>query len=167
MFLLIASWMAVSTCRDGFIIKGGLLPEAAIVNKSGDMMKPGAKEIEAVSLLDGSKRCAYFIKKVADWEEVWGLCDDGWLMSGDDESDRAFPVWPAAAYASACVAQEWEKAKPKSISLDDFLEDVLPSLAEEGLLVSVFLVPAGGLVAANVSPSKLLKDLQQERALYE
>jgi len=130
-------------------------------------MKPSAKEIEAVSLLDGSKRYTYFIKKVADWEEAWGLYDDGWLMSGDDEGNRAFPVWPAAEYASACAVQEWENAKPKSISLDELMEEVLPSLSEEGLFVSVFLVPSEGLVAANVLPSKLLKDLHQECALYE
>ncbi|MCZ1269023.1 DUF2750 domain-containing protein, partial [Paenibacillus tundrae] len=44
-----------------------------------------SKEFEAVIKLPANIRYEYFIKKVTDSEEIWGLYDDGWAMSSDDK----------------------------------------------------------------------------------
>jgi hypothetical protein len=36
--------------------------------------------------LSGLERYAYFVKKAADWEEIWSLkTEDGWVLAGDDQ----------------------------------------------------------------------------------
>jgi len=43
------------------------------------------KEFENVVQLPPQKRYEYFIKKVADWREVWSLWNDGWVLMGDKD----------------------------------------------------------------------------------
>jgi hypothetical protein len=43
------------------------------------------KKLERVFNLSPHERYVYFIKHVADFQEVWGLKqDDGWATTGDD-----------------------------------------------------------------------------------
>lgn len=52
------------------------------------------KEAENVLKLDNRKKYEYFIKKVADFEEVWSLRDeDGWATLGTEDK-VFFPIWP-------------------------------------------------------------------------
>ena len=39
-------------------------------------------------------RYEYFIKKVVDYREVWGLYDDGWATALDEESNLLIPFFP-------------------------------------------------------------------------
>ena len=43
-------------------------------------MKINQKQIDAVLKLSGAERYQHFVKKIADWEEVWGLYQDGWAL---------------------------------------------------------------------------------------
>ena len=58
------------------------------------------KEIEVVSKLPALKRYEYFIKKVADFEEVWGLFDVGWAISEDDNGNSLMPFWSKKEFAN-------------------------------------------------------------------
>lgn len=49
------------------------------------------KEFEAVIKIPGPKRYEYFIKKVVDYEELWGLYDDGWAITEDDQGNKMIP----------------------------------------------------------------------------
>lgn len=127
--------------------------------------KPSSKEIEAVLKLAGPDRYKHFVKVVADWEEVWGLYEDGWAMAGADDNTLVFPVWPALEYASICASGTWEKYQPKSIELVEFMEVVLPELKEEKILPGVFYTPSDKGILPPVD--QLLADLQEECAKYE
>ena len=62
------------------------------------------KEFENVLKMNGPERYNYFIQKVADWEEVWGLkAEDGWAMVGDPNSNECIPFWPHPEYAQVCA----------------------------------------------------------------
>jgi hypothetical protein len=126
----------------------------------------GSEELEAVLGLPAPERYAYFVKRSADREEVWGLRDDrGWVTAEDDEGRVFMPVWPHPEYARACARDEWGNASPASIELHDWVEGWLPDLEHRRHLVSVFPVPAGKGVA--VEPGRLRRDLEAEIALYE
>ncbi|MEF2294084.1 DUF2750 domain-containing protein [Virgibacillus dokdonensis] len=56
------------------------------------------KEIEIVSNLSGIKRYEYFIKKVVDFEEVWGLYEGGWAISESENGESLMPFWPLALH---------------------------------------------------------------------
>ena len=50
-------------------------------------------KIDNVINLTASERYDYFIRKVADFEEVWGLKDaEGWALMGSEEQ-VLFPIW--------------------------------------------------------------------------
>ncbi len=105
-------------------------------------MKVSQRQIESVCALPGAKRYEHFLKLVADWEEVWGLYLEGWTSAATDDGQLVFPVWPAEAYAALCVGGEWSGYEPKSFSLDDFMDLLLPRLEKEGALIGVFYTPA-------------------------
>lgn len=57
--------------------------------------KINQKQIEAVLALPAAKRYDHFIKLVADWQELWGLYNDGWAMAATESGEPVFPMWPA------------------------------------------------------------------------
>lgn len=97
-------------------------------------MRVNAKQMQAVLALPGIKRFEHFIKVVADWQEVWGLYQDGWALAAADNGTTVFPLWPAKVYAQVCVANEWAGYEPRSISLSDFTEVLLPKLKLDGVV---------------------------------
>lgn len=126
----------------------------------------GPEELTAVLKLPAPERYGYFLKRCADWEEVWSLRDDrGWVTAEDDQGGMLMPTWPHPDYARACATDAWEAAEPAPIGLEEWLEKWLPDLEARGHMVSLFPVPAGS--GATVQPSRLRSDLETEMALYE
>jgi hypothetical protein len=124
------------------------------------------KEIENVLALSGADRCEHFVKRVADWEEVWSLRDEkGWVSSENDEGIKSIPVWPHPEYAKLCAEESWKGNKPSSIELQAFMEKWLSGMEKDGLLVAVFPTPSGKSV--QVSPAELKQHLQEECEQYE
>ena len=75
---------------------------------------PKEEEIVAVLQLDGPARYEYWIKKVADQQEIWSLWQQGgWALAGDDAGRILAPVWPHAKYASLCATGLWKGYVPK------------------------------------------------------
>lgn len=122
------------------------------------------EKFKQVMGLPSAERHGYFVRKVADTQEVWGLHHDGWATA-QAHGQVAIPFWPEAAYAQACASGEWEHFQPRAIALGDFLARWLPGMAGNLQLASVFPVPqAAGAIAA---PGDLLRDLQHEAEQYE
>jgi len=84
-------------------------------------MKVNAKQLAVVLGLSGPKRYEHFVKVVVDWQEAWGLYQDGWALAGTDDGEQVFPLWPAREYARICSDKEWEGYTPRAISLDDLM----------------------------------------------
>jgi hypothetical protein len=127
-------------------------------------MKINKKQIEAVITLPGQKRYNSFIKIVADWEEVWGLYQNGWALAATDDGKQVFPVWPAKEYAQLCTDKEWASYYPQSFSLEDFMGELLPNLKNDGVLPGVFYTPSDNGVTPTVD--QLLADLNKELENY-
>jgi hypothetical protein len=117
-------------------------------------MKVNPKQMEAVLALSGIKRFEHFIKVIADWQEVWGLYQDGWALAAADDGTTVFPLWPAKEYAQVCAANEWTGYEPRSISLSDFTEMLLPKLKLDGVLPGVFFTPTSKGVTPSVDDLK-------------
>ena len=113
-------------------------------------MKVNPKQMQAVLELPGIARVEYFIKSIADWQEVWGLYQDGWALAAADDGTTLFPLWPAKEYAQACALNEWVSYEPRSVSLSDFTEVLLPKLKRDGVLPGVFLTPTSKGTAPSV-----------------
>ena len=122
------------------------------------------EKFQQVAQLPSAERHAYFVRKVADTQEVWGLHHDGWATA-QACGKVAIPFWPEAAFAQACASGEWEHFQPRAIALDDFLVKWLPGMANNDQLASVFPVPQGS--ASVAAPADLLADLREEARQYE
>jgi hypothetical protein len=123
------------------------------------------QEFAAVSALDGPGRYEYFIHKVADWSEVWGLAaEGGWVQLGDDQGREFMAVWPHQRYAEAFADGEKDGSEPQSIPLTVWMEKWLPGMERDGRLVAVFPVGIGSSV--EVPPERLRADLEEELEKY-
>src|SRR5882724_9595574 len=98
------------------------------------------KEFESVVQLPPEKRYEYFVKKVADWEELWSLWSDGWALMGDKGHGEAVPVWPHALFAEASAVGEWLGYAPKRIALEEWLNKWIPGMEIDHRAVAVFPV---------------------------
>ena len=95
-------------------------------------------ELQAVTSLAADARYAYFLKKVVDWEEVWGIGDEkGWAFMTDGAIELV-PVWPAEAFAAACCVGEWQSKRPNAIDLDTWLEKWIPGIIRDNRQITVF-----------------------------
>lgn len=122
------------------------------------------KKIENVLTLDAQARCDYFVRKVADFETVWELFDQGWATA-QTESSTAVPFWPEEAFAHLCAVDEWTSFRPKAIALDEFMSHWLPGMEKDKRLCVIFPTPQHtGLL---VPPLDLLNLLRQELQQYE
>jgi hypothetical protein len=72
---------------------------------------------------------------------VWGLQDtDGnWSLvsSIDNDSIDVIPFWSAEGLAQALCTGDWDVYKPVAIELEEFLDDWLPGMHADVLMVGI------------------------------
>lgn len=128
-------------------------------------MKLSNEQIKAVLALPGQGRYEHFIKQIVDLEEIWGLYKGGWALAGTDEGETVIPFWSHEEYANLCAKEDWEDFNPKLIPLEEFIEDFLPGLEEDGILPGVFYTPGNQGVTPLVN--QLLADIKSEISHYK
>jgi hypothetical protein len=126
-------------------------------------LESSPERIQAVLQLPATRRYAYFLRRVVEAGEVWGLDADGWALAVDAQGGDVLPLWPAAEFASLCAKRLWEGYTPKRLALDELLRTVLPQLDAEGLSLGVFFTPQGQ--GFPVSAARLLEDLRNAQGL--
>lgn len=125
------------------------------------------EEIEKLFKKPGEKRYDYFIKTVAETEEVFGLADEeGWALLGDDEEgEDIIPLFPNAEFAERFrVETDMEEYQIGVLDVNELLE-WLDDMQQDGMLVAVF--PNLEMFGAVIQPELLKKDLQEELEKYD
>ena len=123
-------------------------------------IKLGAQQLAAVVTLPGPARYEYFVKRVADSQEVWGLYQQGWALAKADDGTLVFPLWPSSDYASLCAEFEWDGYDAQAFSLEELLDELLPQLQEDRVLPGVFYTPGDKGITPTVA--ELVGDLEDE-----
>ena len=129
------------------------------------MRRTSERELEAVLRLEGPKRFTHFVKRIVDEERAWGLWSDGWALMANADGTQVFPLWPASEYAELHRTGDWAGYEVREIALDDLLEELIPKLAERGVLPGVFPTPTGSGVTP--TPEELASALRKELERYE
>ena len=129
------------------------------------MKQTSEKEVRAVLQLDGQARFDHFVKTVAAWEAAWGLWKEGWALMANSDETRVFPLWPAREYAELFRTGDWIDHEVEEIPLERLLGELLPKLADRGILAGVFPTPAGKGVTCNAD--ELAARLRKELENYE
>lgn len=101
------------------------------------------ERLQAVLRLPAARRYSYFLQRVVESGEVWGLDGEGWALALDDSGRDVLPLWPAPEFAALCATRLWSGFQPRAMRLKDLVENVLPQLEEEGMPVGVFFTPEG------------------------
>jgi hypothetical protein len=115
--------------------------------------------------LSPQDRYGYFIRKVADFEEVWLIHDNGqYLTLGAREEQIAIPVWPEKEFAELMLSDEWRDYAVQCIELHDFIE-WLDTLKEDGYKIVGF--PSSDLKGVVVSADELKNHLIYELQQYK
>jgi hypothetical protein len=122
-----------------------------------------SKEFEALLKCPGNVRYEYFIKKIADYESVWGLYDAGWATSCNESGKTLVPFWPKREFANYCAINEWEGYSAKEIELDAFLNRWIPGIKKDNYEISIF---SNNIDAIEVEPEVLAHDILQELEKY-
>jgi hypothetical protein len=158
--------------EEGWFARGWLpggIPASSFAIKTSEVRETYTlplPEFDAVLHLGADERFAHFLKRVADWETVWGLRDDaGWVAAADSHGNSSFPVWPHPRYALACADNEWAGNAPAAIDVHEFVEEWLPAMASDAVSLAVF--PTPGLRGVIVSAGELAAALRQALAEYE
>lgn len=121
-------------------------------------------EFNSVQNLSAQKRYKYFIKKIVDSEEIWGLYKEGWAIAKDNNSHQYLLFWPKKEFAEANAVEMWSSYIPMSISLNDFIEKWAPGMSKDNIYAAIFYMPQnnGVIIEANM----LLKDIKLELDNY-
>ncbi|SEL57398.1 Protein of unknown function [Roseateles sp. YR242] len=126
-----------------------------------DSYRFGTQEIESVLKQKNEVRFDYFIKRVADWGEVWGLKGPaGWVLLGDEQQNEVAVFWPFKEFAAICATGAWADSTPTSIDLDSFRARWLTGLERDGRRVAVF--PNIERSASVLSAAELRARLEEE-----
>lgn len=120
-----------------------------------------ANKLQNVINLTAQERFGYFVRKAADFCEVWGLFNKGWAMGSDDNGNKAILLWPEREFAQLFASSKLHDHIAKAISLDDFLNKWIPGLIEDNYHVAVFPTPSSRAVF--IMPDILLHAINEER----
>ncbi len=123
------------------------------------------KQIENLLKKSGKDRFLYFVRKVTDFEEVWGLFANGWAMTADDDGRKAIPFWPDKDLSSLCREGAWENYNSKQIELNKFISKWLPGMEKDGVLAAIFPTPKDKGVI--IQPKELIDSLEEELEQYD
>lgn len=112
---------------------------------------PYAGEVSALDSMSDGQLLDYFLTRVFETEEVWGL-DDGceWLMVEAD-GRWVMQVWPYRQFAAACG--DGAACTPTAESLEDFVYQTLGALMDENAMLEI--MPAPGRAGCLASPHRL------------
>ena len=124
------------------------------------------EEFNAVITLPAPKRYSYFVKKVADWEQVWILgAEDNTVIVTDNLGRELIPFWPHPRFAQACAVGPRSGEKASTIEVHLWLEYWVPGMIRDKRLAAIFPTPMGQGVP--IAVERLKVDLEEELAKME
>ena len=95
---------------------------------------------------------------------VWGQQDtsDNWALVGSTENDSidVMPFWSDQRLAQALCSGDWDIYRPVAIELEEFLDDWLPGMHTDVLMVGVNWNEA--LEGQEMEPLDLLEEFESE-----
>lgn len=94
---------------------------------------------------------------------VWGLeGPDGWAVCPSEKYNETdvIPFWSQPEFAQALCDGEWSVYTPVAVALDEFLEEWLPGMHEDVLLVGVNW--DADLEGVEMEPLDLIEEIEGE-----
>ena len=102
-----------------------------------------------------------FITDAADTGCVWGLeGPEGWALCDSEAypESQVMPFWSQPEYAQNHCVDEWQGYQVIAVSTEEFLDDWLPGMHDDQLLVGINW--NDDLAGQEVEPLDLLEDFE-------
>jgi hypothetical protein len=129
-------------------------------------MKLTEKEIQNILRLAAFERYKYFIKRVADFEFMFGLKDKHQnLALAELDGKILLSLWSAKEFAELSAIEEWYGYSPFEINLNYFEREIIPYAKKNGCLLNVF--PTSDRTGFIVTLEEFVRDLNIELEKYE
>lgn len=94
---------------------------------------------DSLIALSADERYQHFLEKAADWEEIWGVNDDqGWLVQATEDNRHYITLWPHPYLVEDAIRRHLPGNRAEEIDFVFLLEQWLPLLIKEDILISVF-----------------------------
>ncbi|AXH62939.1 DUF2750 domain-containing protein [Providencia huaxiensis] len=134
---------------------------------NNNQFSPNDKEIKNVHALRPYQQYTYFVGKIADWEQVWGLGDGQNIVTAwNDEKCLFLPLWPAKAYVELCLTDKWANFTPMLFTLEHLMTEILPDMHEANIKVAL-MMQSDGKKTLIYDAAALLADLEEECQQYK
>jgi hypothetical protein len=122
-------------------------------------------KLKNISSLTAIDRYGYFIRTVANFQQVWLIQGNSqYVTLGDNSEEVSIPVWPEMEFAELLLTADWKDFAVQSIEVHEFI-DWLDDLQSENIRVAGF--PLGDLNAVVVSANEMKNHLLYELQQYE
>lgn len=123
-----------------------------------------SNKIANILKMSKNDKYSYFIRKVSDFEQVWGLYNDGWAVLKNNEKEVILPFWPEKEFAIIATSELWNDYSPRSIDIYDFIEQFLVEMSRDKIKTNVFHNSIDDGIIVN--PLRLKEDIGVEMEQY-
>jgi hypothetical protein len=120
-------------------------------------------KLKNISSLTAIDRYGYFIRKVANFQQVWLIQGNSqYVTLGDHIEEVSIPVWPEKEFAELLLTGDWKDFVAQSIEVHEFI-DWLDELHSENIKIAGFPLSDFNAIVVNAEEMKnhLLYELQQ------
>lgn len=132
-------------------------------------MKVSKQELETVTALSPEKRYNYFVKRICDWEQVWTLYEDDYIVLNEAKNGKLYILlFPFKDFAEhyATNTRGMKGVSYKSFEINEFLETIIKKLQANNVSNALVFPVANGY-GLNVSMTDMVKDIQSELENYK
>lgn len=120
--------------------------------------EPYDDEYAAVPTMTDEELLEYFLFRILETDEIWGLKDGPNWMTREIDGQETLPVWPFKRFASEAAVGDWQNFRPTTDSLEFFLDSTLYKQAANG--VTIEIMPRTTAAGCLIHPKRLLTILE-------
>ncbi len=99
--------------------------------------EPHKDEYAAVPNMTDDELLEYFLYRIFETDEVWGLKEGAHIVTHQLEDQETLPVWAYKCYADDAAVGEWAHLKAVADSVEFFTYQTLHRFAGQGLMVEI------------------------------
>ena len=104
-----------------------------------------------------------FLETVVAQEKLYGLYNEGWALCATPSGQQTLAVWQNKNLAQLLIRDKWAGYAIEEVSVQEFVENVIPYIRQHNTHLSLNLMPEGQNVL--VSGRQFLVDLKS--CLYQ
>lgn len=120
--------------------------------------EPHKDEVAAVPTMTDEELLEYFLYRIFETDEVWGLKADGQWQARQWQDKETLVVWPYKRYAEDAATGDWAQSIPIAESVETFTYQILNSSARANRMIEI--MPRVSDVGCLISPQRLFNMLE-------